>query len=83
MEPIQTPTNEALNFQIEALKARMFMLEMTALEDRKSAMNEHLRTIDFILQVSRRHKWLEITSLFTLISIIIHCFGHILTSWGK
>ncbi len=83
MEPIKTPTNEALSLQLENLKYRIITLEadVDSLRDITAIGYQRCMKWDYIQDRSINRLWWM--SLLLACSIITHSIGHMLTNWGK
>ena len=73
MEPIKTPTNEALNLQIEALKGRICMFEDDIEAYARFAREDNERNLKLILDLLKRTRWLAICVFLVSLSIFVHC----------
>lgn len=78
MEPIQTPTNEALDLQIHALKARISILEreIDYVRDIARVDNDRCMRWEDIQDRSISRLWFM--SLLLSLSIILHGISHII-----
>ena len=83
MEPSKTPSNEDLDIQIHALKARMTMLERDVDFNREMARIEHDRCIRWAVIQDRYIDRLWLMYFILACTITLHGLGHILTNWGK
>lgn len=78
MEPIKTPSNEALDLQIQALKSRMAMLETELDHVKDIGTVDNDRCIKWFLEQRRSIDRLWLMSFLVACAIILHNVCHFL-----
>lgn len=78
MEPIQTPSNEALHLRIEALKAGILMFEDLVEAYRGFAREDQSRNLELFLQLAERVNRLTTAVIALSLCVILLCMGSLL-----